>query len=115
MSQNKLVSNSTLVWICYALYAAAVFNGITAIIAIIVNYMMRKDMNDSLTKNHVEWQISTFWRLVIGVCIVGVMSFLIKLTYILAFLAIPLWFVLGIWYVYRTLKGIIAFNNGRLI
>ncbi len=116
MSQRSSISNTTLLWICYGLYGAALIcGGITAIIAVIIGYLKRKDINDALTNSHLSWQIATFWQVAIGMVAVAIVSFLLTITVVLSFLVFPLWFLLAIWYIYRIAKGALALNNGRSI
>src|SRR5690606_19115552 len=47
--------------ICYALYAASCLVGLTAIAAIIINYLKRDDVACTWVASHFEGQIKTFW------------------------------------------------------
>ncbi len=115
MSQGK-IKDSTLVWICYALYAGALIcGGITCIIAVIVNYLTRGNIQDPILRNHIDWQIGTFWRALIGGGVLVVLTFLLAVTWILSFLTFPLWLVFAIWYIYRIAKGALALNSGKTV
>ena len=54
-------SAKTLTTVIYALYAASYFVGITAIIAIVMNYVKREDVAGTYLESHFRWQIRTFW------------------------------------------------------
>ncbi len=110
------MSNATLLWICYGLYAAALIcGGITALIAVIIGHLKRKEINDALTLNHLNWQIATFWKMLIGIIAISVISFLLTITVLLSFLVYPLWLLPLIWYIYRVAKGALALNGGKMV
>jgi len=95
----------TLTTIIYALYAASFLVGITAIVAIIMNYIKKEDVAGTFLESHFRWQIRTFWfGLLWGV--IGSVTF---------FIAIG-WFVLianGIWIIYRIVKGWLRLNDNK--
>ncbi len=45
----------------YALYAASLFIGVTAIVAIVLNYIKREEAQGTWLESHFIWQIRTFW------------------------------------------------------
>ncbi len=103
--QEKTKSLKTLTTVIYGLYAAALFAGITAIVAIIMNYIKLQDVRGTYLESHFRWQIRTFWfsalwcavsaiSLVIAVGMVGLVATLI-------------------WYIYRIVKGWLYLNDGR--
>ena len=95
----------TLTSVIYALYAAAFFFGITAIVAIIINYVKKEDVAGTFIESHFRWQIRTFWYgLLWG--ILGTISVVI----------IVGWFVLladGVWIIYRLVKGWLRLNDNK--
>ena len=55
-------SNRTLTLILYVLYIVAIFTGgLLAVIALIINYVKRSDVQGSIFASHFTWQIRTFW------------------------------------------------------
>ncbi len=98
-------SGKTLTTIIYALYAASFLVGITAIVAIIMNYVKKEDVAGTFLESHFRWQIRTFWfGLLWGV--IGAITFLIAIG----------WFVLianGIWIIYRIVKGWLRLNDNK--
>ncbi|WOE31029.1 MULTISPECIES: hypothetical protein [unclassified Acinetobacter] len=55
-------SQKTLTLILYVLYIVAIVTGgILAIIALMINYIKRSDMDGSIFASHFTWQIRTFW------------------------------------------------------
>jgi uncharacterized membrane protein len=95
----------TLTTVIYALYAASYFVGITAIIAIVMNYVKREDVAGTFLESHFRWQIRTFWYgLLWGV--LGAITALIIIG----------WFILiadGIWIIYRIVKGWLRLNDNK--
>ncbi len=104
LSENEQ-SAKTLTTVIYALYAASFFIGITAIVAIVMNYVKKEDMAGTFLESHFRWQIRTFWfGLLWGV--LGGLTMLIVVG----------WFVLvanGIWIVYRIVKGWLRLNDNK--
>jgi len=91
----------TLAIICYVLYFAALISGITALIGVIIAYVKMGDARGTLWESHFDNLISVFWVALIG-CIVGVLTVWVLGLGVLILLA------LFIWYLYRTIKGILA-------
>ncbi len=95
----------TLTTVIYALYAASYFVGVTAIVAIVMNYVKRDDVAGTFLESHFRWQIRTFWFGVFW----GVLG-------AITFVFIIGWFVLiadGIWIIYRIVKGWLRLNDGK--
>ena len=104
-SSEREKSAKTLTTIIYALYAASYLIGITAIVAIIINYVKKEDVAGTFLESHFRWQIRTFWfGLLWGV--LGALTFLLVVG----------WFVLvadGIWIIYRIVKGWLRLNDNK--
>jgi len=98
-------SAKTLTTVIYALYAASYFVGVTAIVAIVMNYVKREDVAGTYLESHFRWQIRTFWfGLLWGV--LGAITLML----------IVGWFVLianGIWIIYRIVQGWLRLNDGK--
>lgn len=99
------MSEKNLTHIIYALYAASVFVGFTSIIAVILNYFKRADVEGSWLESHFTWQIRTFWWSLLW-SVIGVISWAV-------FLGWLVFMVLLIWYLYRILKGWLRLKDGR--
>lgn len=92
--------------VLYALYALFwLTGGVTAIVAIIINYIKRDDTVGTLYASHFTWQIRTFWWSVAW----GVLG--VALAVVMVGFAI-LW-VLGIWTLYRIVKGWLYLNDNK--
>ena len=102
---DDLKSAKTLTTIIYALYAASFFVGITAIVAIIMNYVKKEDVAGTFLESHFRWQIRTFW-----------FALLWGLLGAIAMVIVVGWFVLvanGIWIIYRIVKGWLNLNDNK--
>lgn len=92
--------------VLYALYACAWLScGLTALIAVIINYIKREETVGTLYESHFRWQIQTFWYAAIG-SIIGFVS----LIFLVGFLIFA---VLSIWVIYRIAKGWLYLNDSR--
>lgn len=90
-------ANTTIVNVIYVLYLLALFNGVTAVIGVIMAYVYKDDSPEWL-RTHYELQIRTFWMgLLIGV-IGAVLS--------LVFIGVAILLALAVWWIIRCVKGI---------
>ena len=103
---EQLASLKTLTLVVYALQVLSVFVGITAIVGVIINYVKREDAAGTLYASHFDWQIRTFWW--------GLVWSVIGFVLLFAFgLGLLVWFVAGIWALYRVVKGFIKLNDNQ--
>ena len=95
----------TLTMVVYGLQAVSFFTGITALIAVIINYVKRDGVQGTWLESHFRWQIRTFWfGLLWGV--IGAVLFIVVVG----------WFVLiadGVWMIYRIVKGWLDLMDGK--
>lgn len=94
---ENLTGNEKLTHIIYLLQAIGIFNGITALIAIVLNYVKRDDVKGGYLESHFTWQIKTFWKGVI-ICAVGVITLPILIGGLILFAGF-------VWYIIRVVKG----------
>ncbi len=88
----------------YALYAASFLVGISAIAAIVVNYIKLDDVRGTYVESHFRWQMRTFWF--------GLLWSVIGLVLMLVLIG---WLVLVanlVWVIYRLVKGFLRLNDG---
>jgi uncharacterized membrane protein len=105
MTAEKTKSAKSLTTIVYALYASSLLLGITAIVAIVVNYVKKDDVAGTWLESHFRWQIRTFWFGLLW-AVLGFMTVLLVVG----------WFVLianGIWFIYRIVKGYLRLNDNK--
>lgn len=103
---NAEQSAKTLTTVIYALYAAAfLLGGVTAIAAIVINYVKKDEVAGTWLASHFRWQIRTFWFGLLW----GILGTILLL-------AIVGWFILianAVWVIYRIVKGWLNLNDGK--
>lgn len=103
----RIADAKRLATICYALYAASCLVGMTAIAAIIVNYLKRDDVAGTWVASHFEWQIKTFWYTLVGAFVSWLLMFIL--------IGFPMLLAVGVWAIYRIVKGWLALNDGKAV
>jgi len=114
--------------IIYALHAFAVVMGVIStaatvlggfvfslpsIIAVIMNYAKRSQVQGTYLESHFSWQIRTFWFALLWAVLLGAVSLVLALIVI----GIFTWYVgallLGVWIIYRVARGWAALRDRR--
>jgi uncharacterized membrane protein len=87
--------------------------GLPSIVAVILNYVKRGDVRGTFLESHFRWQIRTFWYALLWI----VVSLLLSVPLMLVIVGfITLWaatVVVGLWVLYRVLKGWMRLSSGR--
>lgn len=115
----------------YGLQLATLITIITLFVAIIINYVKREDVAGTPLEAHFNWQIRTFWVLVL-INVIGILIFLtgsiiatllgdgdieagiLGFPFLFIVLALPLMGLVSVIYlIYRVAKGWIRLNEGR--
>jgi len=102
-TNDKLRQMTLLIYLLQAL--GFLTGGLTAIAAIIINYMKREEVRGTWLESHFDWQIKTFWFGLLG-------GFIGMLTWVL-FIGILIMLATTIWVIYRIVKGWMSFNEGK--
>lgn len=88
--------------------------GLPSILAVVMNYARQPEVEGTWLQGHFQWQIRTFWFALLWMLIAALVSFplvlLLGLGIITFFLA---GFVVGVWVIYRVLRGWLALRAGR--
>ena len=105
-SPPRVVSDTGLALIVYILYLAGFVTVITAIIGVIIAYI-QSDTADPVARSHFQFQIRTFWILLLYVA-AGLV-----LTFVGIGVLILLWAL--VWSIVRNIKGILALNENKPI
>jgi uncharacterized membrane protein len=88
--------------------------GIPSIIAVIMNYVRRADVRGTYLESHFTWQIRTFWNALLWTVVVVVVSLPLILLLGLGIVTMVAGiFVIGLWIVYRVLRGWLALKERR--
>ena len=105
-SAEELASLKQVTMVVYALQALGFLTGgVTAIVAIIVNYVKREDVAGSIYQSHFDWQIRTFWW--------GLLWGVIGMLLIVVVVGFAVLFVGWVWTVYRVVKGWLKLTEGK--
>ena len=102
---EQLASLRQITLVVYILYALAWVTGISAIVAIVINYVKREDAQGSLYESHFTWQIRTFWWGLLWT-VVGCITLIVGVGFVVLFAA-------GIWSIYRLVKGWLNWNDHK--
>ncbi|MCS6811575.1 MAG: hypothetical protein NZ694_09995 [Tepidimonas sp.] len=102
---ERLASLRRLTLAVYALYALSWFVGITALIAIMINYIKRADVAGTLYESHFTWQIRTFWWALLG-ALLGGLSLVVGVGFLI-------WAATFVWTLYRLVKGWLYWNDRK--
>ncbi|MDP1899151.1 MAG: hypothetical protein Q8K96_01685 [Rubrivivax sp.] len=98
----------TLTHILYGLHLLSWFSaGIFSIVAVIINYVKRPDLPDDFFRSHFRWQARSFWFTLLWLALSA------PLFLFFWFPGAAAWFVVGLWYLYRFIRGWLAFMESR--
>ena len=92
-----------------ALIVTSFLSGWPSIIAVIINYIKRDEVRGTWLDSHFSWQLRTFWYALLWLVVI----FLLFITLIGIIIAVPVGLAVGIWIVYRIVRGWMALGQGR--
>ena len=94
-----------------AFILTAFLTGWPSIIAVIINYIKRDDVRGTYLESHFSWQLRTFWYALLWVLVIGLL--------IMTLIGIPIAWVLaiivGIWVLYRIIRGWVTLVSAKPI
>ncbi len=94
-----------------AFIVTAFLSGWPSIIALIMCYIWRDDAQQTYLSSHFDWLIRTFWYAAIWL----VVAWVFIITVIGMVIGVPILLFVGIWVLYRLLKGVFALNGRRTV
>ena len=98
----------TLTQVLYALHTVTWFSGgIFSVVAIVINMVNFGSLPDDFYRSHWRWQSRTFWFALIAFIVTAPLWLLFVFPGWVAYILI------GLWYLYRCVRGWIAFNDRR--
>ncbi len=123
MQQSPSGNLVTLTYVIYGLHLFSAVSGVLttatimtafltgwpSIIAVILNYVERSSTRGTYLESHFRWQIRTFWfaLLWVLVCVVLVITMIgIPIAFLLAA-------VIGLWVLYRMVRGLSRLRDGK--
>jgi len=115
--------------LAYALYAVAAIlslgssglpliaplTGLLGIIGVIVCYVKRADAAGTWVASHFTWLIRTFWWSLLWAVIGWAVMLTLGLILIGIPIAIAVWFVAGLWVIYRVVRGYLLYKDSKPI
>ncbi|MEJ7928481.1 hypothetical protein WG922_00715 [Ramlibacter sp. AN1015] len=103
----KTSNDRLLMHVLYGMHTVAWLSlGTLAVIALVVNYIKRGDEHHPLYLAHHAYMISTFWWTVLWLVVTSPLYLLFVLPGMAAH------GIVGLWYLYRCLRGWLRFTNG---
>ena len=106
--EHKTPGERTVMHILYGLHTVAWASmGMLAVIALVINYIKRGDEVDAIYIAHHNYMISTFWWTILWLVVTSPLYLLLLLPGMLA------WGIIGLWYLYRCIKGWLRFSDNR--
>lgn len=89
--------------------------GLLGIVGVIVCYVKKDEAAGTWVASHFTWLIRTFWWSLLWAVLGWVVMFTLGLILIGIPIALAIWFVAGIWLIYRVVKGYLIFKDSRPI
>jgi len=107
MSNGDQVKTSAL--IAYICYAIGVFVPLAAIVGVIINHIKRGDTRGTWVESHHRWMMRTFWFGLLWSIVIGITA-VIPFVNVLSIIGL---IAVGIWYIYRVVRGLLAYSDGK--
>jgi uncharacterized membrane protein len=94
--------------ILYGLHTLSWFSaGTFSVVAMIINYVKRGDLPNDFYRSHFRWQARSFWFTLLWLLLSAPLWALLVAPGWIA------WSLIGLWYLYRFIRGWWAFTEGR--
>lgn len=89
--------------------------GWPSIVAVIINYVKRGEARGTWLESHYTWQIRTFWFAMLWALVIGAVGAALAIVLV----GFAIWavgfFALGLWAIYRIVRGWTALRDGRAV
>ena len=109
--EAKTSNDRAVMHVLYGLHTVAWLSmGMLAVVALIVNYIKRADEHDAVYASHHNYMIATFWWTLLWLALTAPLWLFMLLLLPVGPVAT---FVVGLWYLYRCLRGWLRFTEGR--
>lgn len=107
---GKTPGDRTLMHVLYGLHTFAPFTlWSLSVVALIINYIRRGDEPDAMYVAHHGYMIRTFWWAMLWLVVLSPLWLLFFVPGAIAYT------VVGLWYLYRFIRGWLRFNDGKPI
>lgn len=91
--------------VVYFLQIASFLLGFTLIVAVVINYVQRREVAGTWLESHFRWQIRTFWYTLLWV-VVGLALLVVVIGFFVLMGA-------ALWLLYRAIKGWLSLEEGK--
>jgi uncharacterized membrane protein len=106
--EPKTSGDRTVMHILYAMHTLSWASGyLLALVGVIINYIKRSDETDPLYSAHHSYMIRTFWWTLLWMIVVS------PLYLLFFFPGLAAQGIVGLWYLYRCIRGWLRFNDNR--
>lgn len=89
--------------------------GWPSIIAVIINYVKRDEARGTWLESHFTWQIRTFWVTLAWALVIGAVGAVLAIVLVGFAIWMVGFFVLGLWAIYRIVRGWTALRDRRAV
>jgi uncharacterized membrane protein len=96
-----------LTMIVYLLQVSSFLLGFTLIVAVIINYVQRREVAGTWLESHFRWQIRTFWYTLLWLGI-GLATLIVVIGFFVLMAS-------ALWLLYRAIKGWLALEEGKAL
>lgn len=111
---GKTPGDRTVMHVLYGLHTVSPFTAWSlAVVALIVNYIKRPDENDPIYLSHHNYMIRTFWWTLGWLALSVLLALVMAVTILLLPLVWLPFTVVGVWYLYRCIRGWLRFNDNQ--
>lgn len=89
--------------------------GVPSLVAVILNYVRRTEVRGTWLESHFSWQIRSFWFALLWATLVLVISaplMLVLIGFATAWIGL---LAIGVWVLYRVVRGWLALRDGRSV
>jgi uncharacterized membrane protein len=93
----------------------APLTGLLGIVGVIVCYVKKNEAAGTWVASHFTWLIRTFWWSLLWAAIGWVIMLTLGLILIGIPIALAIWFVAGIWVIYRVVRGYLYYKDSQAI
>ncbi len=98
----------TLTPVMYGLHLLSFFSvGAFSLVAMVINYVKQPDLPDEFFRSHFRWQARSFWFTLLW------LGLTLPLWFLFVFPGWAAWSLIGLWYLYRFVRGWWSFNDNH--
>lgn len=87
--------------------------GIPSIVAVVMNYVKRSEARGTYLESHFSWQLRTFWFAALWTLLAFLVSGPLMLVLVGFFTFAVAVFLIGVWIIYRVVRGWLRLKDGQ--